>query len=123
MFTSRNTVFCSENGQVDKVWKPSHCNCKTFYGYIQLTIINFFMIVDEEVNIQKRLNYILCFVTDCSKFRVFLWLNMLNLLYQTRWAQTNKRVTICLPRIWHIRKVKEISVVIIKQMATRILVS
>ena len=72
MFTSRNVVFCSEDGQVDKVWKPSNRNYTSCYEYIQLKISHFLILVDEEVNIQKRLNYILRFVTDCSRYRVFM---------------------------------------------------
>jgi len=72
MLTSRNVVFCSERCQVDKVWKPCNRSCKSCYEYIQLRIIHFFMIVDEEVNIQKCLNYILCFVADYSRYNVFM---------------------------------------------------
>jgi hypothetical protein len=72
MFTSQTDVFCSEDGLVDRVWKPSNRNYKSCYEYIQLKIIHCFMIVDEEVNIQEHLNYILCFVTDCSRYHVFM---------------------------------------------------
>jgi len=72
MLTSRNVVFCSEDGQVDKVWKPSNRNYTSCYEYIQLKIIHFFMIVNEELNIHERLNYILCFMTDCSRYHVFI---------------------------------------------------
>jgi hypothetical protein len=72
MFTSRNVVFCSEDGQMDKVWKLSNRSYTSCYEYIQLKLIHFFTIADEEVNIQKRLNYILCFVTDCSRYHVFM---------------------------------------------------
>ena len=30
------------------------------------------MIVNEELNIHERLNYILCFMTDCSRYHVFI---------------------------------------------------
>jgi hypothetical protein len=52
MFTSRNVVFCSEDGPVDKIWKPTNRQYKSCYESIHLKIINFFIIVDEEVNIQ-----------------------------------------------------------------------
>jgi hypothetical protein len=84
MFTSRHFVFFSEYGQVDRVWKPSNRNYKSWYEYIQLKIIHFFMIVDEEVNIQKLLNYILCFMTDFSRFHVFMAQLVESRIYQTR---------------------------------------